>query len=928
LGTGKTLTMAGLAMESRRLGLASKPLLLAHNANSVSVRNEIQGAYPGANILYIDNLDAKRKDITLQSIATEDWDLIVVPHSMADRFQLRPETVEQLLQAEMDSLEAAALEAFEESEATDFAKGSMPADLNNISEEDMQALKEPTAKELVKERLKLRAQIDKAVQSMQKGTGVYFEDMGIDMVMVDEAHEYKKLPITTKQRIKGLNINASDKGTMLMMLTDYIRSQNNGRGVYLFTGTPITNTINEVFNMMRFVMAEEMEGANIRQWDAWFNNFAQQKNLTELSAGGTWENFDRLSSFVNLPELRQMIGQYMDLVFADNMPEFLPRPEREGRSENPVGRPYKQVNNVIVNMIPEQKAHSEQLAQRYITFRDARGRDKVRMMREPGGRHNPLVIEGEGVKLAMDPRMTGIGTKEENGTLVTDTDKFDPRDPNLKVNRMLSNAMPLYHEHPKSTQMIFLQIGYKNKATRILGRTDAGDKIKITVPAFNMAAEIKRRLIEEGVDPSEIAVFSANMSKEKRAAVAEAMRRGEIRFAIGSTQTMGTGVNAQDEMAAMHHLDAPWMPGDLEQRNGRGHRQGNKWNTIQEYRYLTEGPQDGRRWQVLLTKDKFIREFMRGDSKKRVIEMDDIDMSDDGSGSDMELTFSAAAGDPRIMQRIRLEGEVERLQRLRDNHARTITDTVNRANRKLGGIKQTRESIQHLQAMHDTWAANRTETPEITIRGRKYVGAKDIKDQLDEFAERYKNAVHPRTEFGEYRGLPMFIDNGQIFLGTGEARGGEPTPKTVTARWSLNSLQSIMSNLPERINKLETGIEKDERFIAMANQSVGQPFPKQEQLDRKTKQLATLREEMKRIRTLLRNGCELAHRSAPMCTGRASLTRWPGTAAPTQFCMRMTPGTCKFSQQRKRHPTTERRCSRMRRCRLSKPQRKPPKPQR
>jgi N12 class adenine-specific DNA methylase len=846
VGTGKTLTMAGLAMESRRLGLASKPLLLAHNANSVSVRNEIQGAYPGANILYIDNLDAKRKDITLQSIATEDWDLIVVPHSMADRFQLRPETVEQLLQAEMDSLEAAALEAFEESEATDFAKGSMPADLNNISEEDMQALKEPTAKELVKERLKLRAQIDKAVQSMQKGTGVYFEDMGIDMVMVDEAHEYKKLPITTKQRIKGLNINASDKGTMLMMLTDYIRSQNNGRGVYLFTGTPITNTINEVFNMMRFVMAEEMEGANIRQWDAWFNNFAQQKNLTELSAGGTWENFDRLSSFVNLPELRQMIGQYMDLVFADNMPEFLPRPEREGRSENPVGRPYKQVNNVIVNMIPEQKAHSEQLAQRYITFRDARGRDKVRMMREPGGRHNPLVIEGEGVKLAMDPRMTGIGTKEENGTLVTDTDKFDPRDPNLKVNRMLSNAMPLYHEHPKSTQMIFLQIGYKNKATRILGRTDAGDKIKITVPAFNMAAEIKRRLIEEGVDPSEIAVFSANMSKEKRAAVAEAMRRGEIRFAIGSTQTMGTGVNAQDEMAAMHHLDAPWMPGDLEQRNGRGHRQGNKWNTIQEYRYLTEGPQDGRRWQVLLTKDKFIREFMRGDSKKRVIEMDDIDMSDDGSGSDMELTFSAAAGDPRIMQRIRLEGEVERLQRLRDNHARTITDTVNRANRKLGGIKQTRESIQHLQAMHDTWAANRTETPEITIRGRKYVGAKDIKDQLDEFAERYKNAVHPRTEFGEYRGLPMFIDNGQIFLGTGEARGGEPTPKTVTARWSLNSLQSIMSNLPERINKLETGIEKDERFIAMANQSVGQPFPKQEQLDRKTKQLATLREEMDR----------------------------------------------------------------------------------
>jgi N12 class adenine-specific DNA methylase len=843
VGTGKTLTMAGLAMESRRLRLAEKPLLLAHNANSLAVRNEIQEAYPGANILYVDNLDAATKDQTLQAIATEEWDLVVVPHSMSERFQLRPETVEELLRPEMEALEAAAVEAFEESDATDFAKGQMPTDLDNISEEEMQALREPTAKELVKERLKLRAQIDKAQQAAASGTGIFFEDMGIDMVMVDEAHIYKKLPITTKQKIKGLNIRASKKGTMLMLLADYIRGQNSGRGVYLFTGTPITNTINEVFNMMRFVMAEEMDAANVRNWDAWFNNFAQEEKLTELSSGGTWENFDRLSSFVNLPELRQMVGQYMDIVFADDMPEFQPRKEREGRSEIPQGRPYKQINNEVIEMLPEQRTKSEELRARYARYRDATGRDKRAMMLEPGAPNTPLVIEGEGVKLALDPRLAEIGTRVEGRTLVTDEAVFDRKNPALKINRMVSNAMTHYNEHPKSTQMIFLQVGYSDNAKRIIGRTEAGDKITAVVPTFNLAKEIKRRLIEEGVKENEIAVFNS-MSKEARANAAQKMQEGLIRFAIGNTETMGTGVNAQNELIALHHLDAPWMPGDLEQRNGRGHRQGNKWNTVQEYRYLTEGPQDGRRWQVLLTKDRFIKEFMRGDASKRVIEMDDVDMSDSGgSGSDMEQTFSAAAGDPRIMQRIRLEGQVERLERLRDNHARTVTEVVAKANRKLAAFQRTEDAITTLTNLHETWLQNRTETPEVTIRGKTYVGAKAIKDELDAIAERYRNAVHPPFELGTYRGIPMTVNNGVLYLGEPNQQFAD-SMTTVTAHFSLTSLQGIMANLPDRVNRIREGMAKDKKFVETAKQASKTPWPKQQQLDGKKKQLEAIKAEM------------------------------------------------------------------------------------
>ncbi len=847
VGTGKTLTMAALAMESRRLGLASKPLLLAHNANSMAVRNEILEAYPNANILYVDNLDAKNKDATLQAIATENWDLIVVPHSMAERFQLRPETVEALLKPEMDALEAAALEAFEESEASDYAKGEMPADLDSLDDNDLKRLKEPTAKELVKERLKLRAKIDEAVQAMEKGTGIFFEDMAIDMVMVDEAHLFKKLPITTKQNIKGLNKKASQKGTMLMMLADYVRGNNSGRGVYLFTGTPITNTINEVYNVMRFVMAEEMEASGVRGWDGWFNNFATQETLTELSSGGTWENFDRLSSFVNLPELRQMVGQYMDIVFAEEMPEFIPRETREGRSEQPIGRPYKQVHNVTVGMIPSQEQHSEELKQRYTTFKNAAGRDKVRMMREPDGKFNPLVIEGEGVKLAMDPRLTGFGTKIENGQLVTDSTLVDPKDPNLKVNRMLHNAMAHYQEHPQTSQMIFMQVGHNDWTTRTVGRNQAGKPITERVRVFNLAREIKRRLMEEGVPENEIALFST-MSKEKRTETAQLMKEGKVRFAIGSTETMGTGVNAQDELIAMHHLDAPWMPGDLEQRNGRGHRQGNKWNTVHEYRYLTEGPQDGRRWQVLLTKSRFIEKFMRADGTERTIEMDDIDMSDDGAGSDMEKTFSAAAGDPRIMMRIRLEDQVGKLKRARNNHAKTITETVSRANQKLDGIEKRKSEIEKLRGEHQAWLDNRPaegDKPSIKLRElgssstnwtdvKAITGLAEVNDTLKGMEERYRNTIGVEVQIGEYRGVPLFMNNGALYLGESRTK----------ATWSMSSLQGLMANVPERIAKIERSIEKDQRFIDMAHKAVGEPFPKQKQLEAKQAKLDALLEEM------------------------------------------------------------------------------------
>jgi len=834
VGTGKTLTMGAIALESRRLRLANKPVLLAHNANSRAVYSEIQAAYPGAKILYVDNLDPKRKDETMASIATEDWDLVVVPHSLADKFTMRPETLERLLRQQMDELEAAALEAYAEDEST--FKGVMPTDLDNIDKEDMRRLRSRTAKELVKERYKLREKIVKAYENADSEKSIFVEDMGVDMVMVDEAHIFKKLPIASRQQVKGLNKKASQPGSMLMLLSDYVRETQNGRGVYLFTGTPVTNTLNEIYNMQRFIMPDEMQAVGVKDWDGWFNTFATAEAADELSAGGTYETFERLTSFVNLPELREMIGQYMDTVFADQMEEFVPRETRDGRveeGEKIVGRPYKKVHNETLPMSDLQKSVSKDLADRYREVKNATGRRKMELLRTR--EYMPLVISGEGVKMALDPRLIdGV-----------DPTSIDPRDPRLKINRMITNAMDHYYEHDKSTQMIFMQIGHEETADRVTGRDNDGNPIYTRVQVFNLAKEIKRRLIEEGVPESEIALFSG-MDKEKRTEAALAMNRGEIRFAIGGTETMGTGINAQENLRAMHHLDAPWMPGDLEQRNGRGQRQGNRWNTVHEYRYLTESPQDGRRWQVLLTKDRFIQRFMRSKGDERIIDMSDVDLDEDGGG-DMEATFSAAVGDPRIQQRFKLEREVTKLERAKERHRQTINNTQREARYQLRDLSLFQDQLAELEAANKAYEDSRPEAgakPKMTTFAKDgsvsgtIEGSEAIDDLLKQVHERYlASQFAPGTyvPVGEYRGNKIEVTSaGDLRVGT----------MRISFKDSYTSLEGTLRNLVKRIENGKGKIAKIEQFVKSADEAAKLPFVRQPQLDAKKKRLAALIAEM------------------------------------------------------------------------------------
>ncbi|MEG2433951.1 MAG: helicase-related protein, partial [Acinetobacter sp.] len=456
-----------------------------------------------------------------------------------------------------------------------------------------------------------------------KADAVNFEELGVDMIMVDEVHEFKKPSIATRMNMKGLNTSSNKRSVNLQLLTRYVRRMNNGGNVHTFTGTPITNTLTEIYHQMRYVMEEEMQKLNVAAWDGWFGSFATDITDIELSATGEYQLVTRLAGFVNVPELRKMIGQFMDIVFANDMPEMQPRrtntgkvlsdeglSEAEkaellnGRTEGAKDRPYKKVINVTTEMSPKQEKALERIQGLAKEWEQATGKQKREWMRD-GDPRAPLSISTAAKKASYDAR---IGDPEYIGQ-EGKTEDFEMS----KASQVVKNVMEVYHSHPLASQVIFADTGYNTTTERSTGKKDAkGKTIRERVKVFSPIRDIVERLVQQGIPREQIAIVDGSVKAEARKAIADKVNSGEIRVVIGLTQTLGVGVNMQRNLRAMHHLDAPWMPGELEQRNGRGLRQGNQWNTVLEYRYITD-KLDGKSWQVLAIKDRFINAFMKAD---------------------------------------------------------------------------------------------------------------------------------------------------------------------------------------------------------------------------------------------------------------------------------------------------------------------------
>jgi N12 class adenine-specific DNA methylase/phospholipid N-methyltransferase len=839
VGTGKTFTMGGIAIESRRYGIAKKPIIFAHNANSAAVAEEIRMMYPSARVLYVNNLEPKFRDIRLRQIANDDWDVIVMPHSLLDRMTLTEDTLMAMAADDIAALEQEFREAAEED-------GENVSKINLDDDESIGKIRSTTAKELAKSRKRIIETIKKQAQQSSKANAVTFEDLGIDMILVDEVHEFKKPPIVTRMKMKGLNTSTSQRSIQMQFLTRYVRQMNNGGNVHTFTGTPITNTITEIYHQMRYVMETEMNEAAVSDWDGWFGSFATETQDVELSSAGDYEMVTRLAGFVNVPELRQMIGQYMDTVFAEDMPEMQPRKTESGktmgddltdlerahllngRTEGAKDRPYKKVINESADMTAEQKRIFAQVQEYAAEWRDADGKTRRKWMKD-GDHRSPLIYGRLADTASFDARLLDPDLVGKEGQV--------PDDENSKTSRVIKNVRDIYDSHELASQVIFMDQGYGTKAKRSGGRNAQGEKNPdITVDIFSPVLDLVERLVQSGIPREQIAVVSGKTKKEERSRIAAAMNTGEIRVVIGSTQTLGVGVNMQRNLRAMHHMDAPYMPGELEQRNGRGQRQGNQWNTVLEYRYMTDRL-DGKRWQILAVKQRFITAFMKAKGNARTIEGDAVEEE-----SDILESFSEAAGDPRILQRVKLQKKQDQLNSKERLYTRGIADMRReiRTQTELAVNNQAALDAINPQAVEDALASQR-DNFNVTIDGKTYDKRADATAALDEYIKKNVRLGDPLTKVGSYAGTPMSI----VF------KHGAPNPELVLTMGGqtfsgkgITGLESVMRNLPKQIEKKQASIEKSKATVEHLKKAVTQPFTQKAELERVGKQIKALEADL------------------------------------------------------------------------------------
>ena len=851
VGTGKTYTMGGLAIESRRYGIAKKPILFAHNANSAQVAKEIQEMYPAAKILYIDNLDPATIKRKMYQIQNDDWDLVVVPHSQINKFALKQETLMDLAADDIRALEDAAIDAA----LNDNEKLSVE-DMDELLAEQQNPNKDKskkgskirsaTAKRLVSMRNKTLIDIQKQANKATAKDTISFENLGVDMIIVDEAHIFKKPGIVTQMSMKGLDTSSSSAAFQLKCLTQFVQSINGGTGVHLFTGTPITNTLAEMYSMMRYVMPQEMRDANIYDFDRWFNVFAAETNDIEITNTGEYEPVRRLASFTNVAELRRMVGNIFDIVFADDMPEFEPRKtdtgktldsknlteaERDqllnGRTENPKGRPYKKIINVEVPLGERQQDVLQTLIKYAKEFKDATPKER-REMSQKGDPRAPILIETAANNAGMDVRLY---------------DKNIPAENVSKETMCVQNVVEIYHSHPKAVQVIFMERGLSDTSTRVIARDEEGKATRGTVEVFNLGKDIVNELVKQGIPRDEIVIMSSNIEPAERAKLAEQLSKGEKRVVIGSTATLGTGVNMQGNLRAMHHLDAPWTPAALEQRNGRGQRQGNAWNTVLEFRYLTE-KLDGKRWQVLSVKDRFIKMYLKADDSLRTIEGDAVDMNEGENGvTDLQETLSKATGDARILLREKYTSDIKNLEK----KERLFITGIKELNTKIKQAKDFLVDFKNDLEIYKEAAKNynKVKDDDFEIRLAKMRGVgKSQYISFDKFSEAKEHleslvASMKRGEqmpIGVYKGFDLVLekstvsDNVHFIIKQGSFK--EYTNGTIEGvRARLNSLDKLIEATKAKINDLEEQIpvmEKNAKAV----------FPQTDTLTAKRKMLA------------------------------------------------------------------------------------------
>ena len=592
VGAGKTYTMAATGMKMKQAGLIKKPMYVVPNHLLEQFAREFMQLYPNARLLVAakEDLTRDRRKFLTAKIASGEWDGIIVTHSSFERIGMSRDYQEKFLREQIAEYDELLRE-----HAAD--KGANRNLIKTIE-------KQKAARE---ERLKDLLARDK------KDDGLVFDELGVDHVFIDEAHYFKNLETPTKMdRVAGIQTGGSERAFDVYMKARYLHEQHPRHGVTFATGTPISNTMVELFTLQRFLDPEGLKSRGLEHFDAWAATFGEVIDTMEISPDGAGlRPRSRFARFTNLPELQQMFRAFSDVQTAEMLD--LPRPRMQSGKAIVVACP----------MSEEQRTLQQELVARY---------ERLRSQKVDPREDNALAITTDGRKLATDARMLSAKA---------------PDFPESKVNRLVENVASIWKKTAamRGTQMIFCDMG-----------------VHPTKWGYSVYDDIIQKLVAHGIARQQIAAIGDAESDAKKQALFEKVRQGSVRVLIGSTQKMGTGTNVQKRLVALHHLDAPWKPAEVEQREGRILRQGNENEQVAVYRYVTEGSFDAYMWQALETKARFIGQVMTGDNAAR--------RAEDIGGQELSYAEvkAIASGNPAVLTLAEADAELQRLTLLKKNH--------------------------------------------------------------------------------------------------------------------------------------------------------------------------------------------------------------------------------------------------------------------
>jgi N12 class adenine-specific DNA methylase len=801
VGFGKTAVMVAAGMEKRRLGLSRKNVYVVPKPTHSQFLEQFADIYPYANVLapVDDDFSTAKRAEFISRVATNDWDAVILTYDQFRRIPLKPETEARFLEGEIASYEAAlnAMDVYEDEDDSGYRWSRRRKD----------AAKEKTQKQIQQAIKTMRVRLAE-LQEKSHAIGdktIYFEDLGVDQVFVDEADNFKNLQFATNMgRLKGLPNTHSDRAWDMYSKTRYLQEQGKGHGVVFATGTPVANTIAEMYTMMRYLQEPMLEAKKIQHFDAWAKTFGETTESLEQTPTGQYKMTQRFARFQNAPELSQLWQDVADIRVADEVPGIA---KLRPRIVDDKGKPRR-----TIIAIPQDNALKEYM--------------KVLVKRADNLKHvdprddNMLKLCNDANKAALDMRMINPNA---------------PGNPNGKIATLAREISKRYEKTmpDKGTQLVFLDLGTpkakepiddNKEVVSIDGQIDEEEETAEEKKLLeNVYATIKDSLISSGIPKGEIAFIHDAKTDEQKKVLQSKVRSGDIRVVIGSTSKLGTGVNVQDRVAALHHVDAPWRPRDIEQREGRGIRQGNKvygpklddkgnvldpGKGVEILTYVTEGSFDGYRWQAVESKSKAIKSIMRRENPPRAIEdCDSFTMS-------ASEAKAVASGNPDVMKQVTLKNSVTRLQMLRSSHLDSQIRAKEQLQKLPASIKQLEEQITKMEK--DAGKAKAETAFALTVNGQTINERPDASEALKAAVQSTPVDTSKATTIAKYKGYEISVTNLGAAAGYSIRLKNPDTGMEYAVAGSIpyNELTTgILTRVENTIKKIVTELEANKREV-------------------------------------------------------------------------------------------------------------------